>query len=43
MRFFREVSSLVPHGDATLRSGDRVLVSGCKAYVAELNAQLELQ
>ncbi|OPX02458.1 monovalent cation:proton antiporter family protein [Bacillus altitudinis] len=43
VRIFRGIDSLVPHGDTTLRSGDRVLVSGSREYVARLRAQLELQ
>ena len=36
VRIFRGIDSLVPHGDTTLRSGDRVLVSGSRSMWQDL-------
>ncbi|AMY05306.1 sodium:proton antiporter [Staphylococcus condimenti] len=41
VRIVRDNESIVPHGDTTLRYGDRLIVTGSKEYVDELKRDLE--
>ncbi|WP_077766431.1 monovalent cation:proton antiporter family protein, partial [Staphylococcus aureus] len=41
VRIIRNNESIVPHGDTQLRYGDRLIVTGAKEYVDELNQELE--
>lgn len=41
VRIIRNNESIVPHGDTQLRYGDRLIVTGAKAYVDELKQELE--
>ncbi|HDA4208394.1 monovalent cation:proton antiporter family protein [Staphylococcus aureus] len=41
VRIIRNNESIVPHGDAQLRYGDRLIVTGAKEYVDELKQELE--
>ncbi|ASB90097.1 monovalent cation:proton antiporter family protein [Bacillus sonorensis] len=41
VRIFRDVDSLVPHGDTRLQMGDRLIATGSREYIAELKKTLE--
>ncbi len=42
VRIIRNNESIVPHGDTQLRYGDRLIVTGAKEYVDELEARVRI-
>ncbi|MFW5436067.1 cation:proton antiporter [Paenibacillus apiarius] len=41
VRLFRDQDSIVPHGDTTLKLGDRLIMTGSVEYMEELKRELE--